>query len=99
VAADTSAQIRELVETHPVLRNLSDSERAVAIGVVNGAVIAVADVLYSLDAERDRYRAALEDIERRATVERNPDGDDQAAATMQLIAREALHPERSNGTA
>lgn len=38
----------------------------------------------------DRYRAALEEIARRATVERNPDGVDQAAHTMQLIARQTL---------
>lgn len=37
-----------------------------------------------------RYRQALEEIARRPTVERNPDGDDQAAHTMQLIARETL---------
>lgn len=42
-------------------------------------------------AERDRYRQALEEIASRATVERNPDDDDQAAHTMQLIAREALN--------
>jgi len=33
---------------------------------------------------------ALREIATRPTVERNPDGDDQAAHTMQLIAREAL---------
>lgn len=33
---------------------------------------------------------ALELIAARPTVERNPDGEDQAAATMQLIARQAL---------
>lgn len=39
---------------------------------------------------RDSYREALEDIAGRPTFERNPDGDDQAAHTMQLIARDAL---------
>jgi squalene cyclase len=43
-----------------------------------------------IEAERDRYHQALEEIATSAIVERNPDGDDQAAATMQLIAREAL---------
>jgi hypothetical protein len=40
----------------------------------------------------DQLRAveALREIATRPTVERNPDGDDQAAHTMQLIAREAL---------
>ena len=41
-------------------------------------------------AERDRLYAALMDIASRPCVERNPDGDDQAAHVMQLIAREAL---------
>lgn len=40
--------------------------------------------------EVERLREALHDIATRPTVERNPDGDDQAAWTMQLIAREAL---------
>lgn len=87
MAADTSAQVRELIATHPVLRNLSDSERAVAIGVVNGAVIAVADVLCNLDAERDRYRAALARI------------SDAESGIWGQIAHAALHPEGSNGTA
>jgi hypothetical protein len=34
--------------------------------------------------------AALREIATRPVVERNPDGDDQAAHTMQMIAREAL---------
>lgn len=38
----------------------------------------------------DAYKRALRDIASRPTVERNPNGDDQAAWTMQLIAREAL---------
>jgi hypothetical protein len=33
---------------------------------------------------------ALREIATRPVVERNPDGDDQAAHTMQMIAREAL---------
>lgn len=41
-------------------------------------------------AEHARYRAALLEIVSRPQVERNPDGVDQAAATMKLIAREAL---------
>lgn len=41
-------------------------------------------------AERARYRRALEEIANRPEVERNPDGVDQAAATMKLIATEAL---------
>lgn len=36
---------------------------------------------------------ALGEIAERPTCERNPDGIDQAAATMQLIAREALNPQ------
>ncbi len=36
------------------------------------------------------YREALQEIATRPTVERNPDGDDQAAETMQLLARETL---------
>lgn len=42
-------------------------------------------------AENGRLREALEEIASRPTVERNPDGDDQAAHTMQMIAREALN--------
>jgi hypothetical protein len=38
----------------------------------------------------ERYRLALEEIAERPTFERNPDGEDQAAHTMQLIAKEAL---------
>jgi hypothetical protein len=38
----------------------------------------------------DVYKRALREIASRPTVERNPDGDDQAAWSMQLIAREAL---------
>lgn len=41
-------------------------------------------------ARAERAEAALRDIADRPTVERNPDGVDQAAWTMQLIAREAL---------
>lgn len=44
-------------------------------------------------ALRDDYellRASLREIATRPTIERNPDGVDQAADTMQLIAREAL---------
>lgn len=87
MSAETRDQIRELVETHPVLRNLSDSERAVAMGVVEGAVIAVADVLRRLDDERDRYRAALARIA------------DAESGVWGQIAHQALHPERSNGAA
>lgn len=36
------------------------------------------------------YRDTLKDIAERPVVERNPDGVDQAAHTMQLLAREAL---------
>ena len=36
------------------------------------------------------YREALQEIATRPTVERNPDGDDQATETMQLLARETL---------
>lgn len=36
------------------------------------------------------YREALQEIATRPTVERSPDGDDQAAETMQLLARETL---------
>jgi hypothetical protein len=38
---------------------------------------------------------ALEEIANMPTVQRNPDGDDQAAATMQFIAREALRDWRN----
>lgn len=41
-------------------------------------------------AECDRLRAALGEIACMPEVQRNPDGVDQAAATMKLIAREAL---------
>lgn len=41
-------------------------------------------------SQNAKYEAALREIATRPTVERNPDGDDQAAHTMQLIAREAL---------
>jgi hypothetical protein len=37
-----------------------------------------------------RYREALRMIANMPTVERNPDGVDQAAWSMQLIAKEAL---------
>lgn len=40
--------------------------------------------------ERYLYRQALEEIASHPPVERNPDGVDQAAFTMQMIAREAL---------
>lgn len=48
--------------------------------------------------ERNRYWDALADIASRPLVERNPDGDDQAADTMQLIAREALATARKQET-
>jgi hypothetical protein len=38
----------------------------------------------------DVLRRALQEIAWRPAVERNPDGVDQAAHTMQMIAREAL---------
>jgi len=38
----------------------------------------------------EQFRVALREIAEMPTVQRNPDGDDQAAATMQLIARETL---------
>lgn len=53
----------------------------------------VCEVATELAEERianGRLREALKDIAHRPVVERNPDGDDQAAHTMQLIAREAL---------
>jgi hypothetical protein len=87
MATDTRDQIRALVETHPVLRDFSDSERAVAMGVVEGAVIAVADVLRRFDQERDRYRAALARI------------SDAESGVWGQIAHQALHPDRSNGAA
>lgn len=40
--------------------------------------------------ERDMLVDSLVDISMRPTVERNPDGVDQAAATMQLIAQDTL---------
>jgi hypothetical protein len=43
-----------------------------------------------LVADTAKLVEALREIATRPTVERNPDGDDQAAWTMQLIAREAL---------
>ena len=44
-------------------------------------------------AHIDYLEKALREIAERPTCERNPDGVDQAAATMQLIAREALKGE------
>lgn len=46
--------------------------------------------IWRLQDESDRYRAALVEITTLATVERNPDGEDQAAHTMQMVAQEAL---------
>lgn len=46
--------------------------------------------LKALRAEVELLRKVLREIATRPTVERNPDGDDQAAYTMQMIAREAL---------
>jgi hypothetical protein len=43
-----------------------------------------------LERKVERYREALQEIIQRPTSERNPDGDEQAAHSMQLIAREAL---------
>jgi len=54
------------------------------------AVARVAALLADKDAEIQRLRGALHLIAQRPSVERNPDGADQAAAAMQLIAREAL---------
>jgi hypothetical protein len=48
------------------------------------------DPIEALADENYQLRKALEEIATRPTVERNPDGVDQAAWTMQLIAREAL---------
>jgi hypothetical protein len=41
---------------------------------------------------------ALREIATRPAVERNPDGDDQAAHTMQMIAREALDALRGSSS-
>ena len=56
----------------------------------------VADLRESLGLPRyrsddvARLREALEDIATRPLVERNPDGADQAAWSMRLIARETF---------
>jgi hypothetical protein len=42
--------------------------------------------------ERDRYGEALEEIRDRKIPTLNPDGVDQAAEEMALIARDALGP-------
>ena len=42
------------------------------------------------DPSTDTLRSALEEIAAMPDVQCNPDGEDQAAATMKLIAREAL---------
>lgn len=47
-----------------------------------------------LYAENRRLREVLHEIATRPTVERNPDGEDQAAWSMQLIARDALSDDR-----
>ncbi len=44
------------------------------------------------------YRNILEQIVAMPEVQRNPDGDDQAAATMQLMAREALREGYTEGS-
>lgn len=52
-----------------------------------------ADALNDLEAAEARVRqlqAVLREIARMPTVQRNPDGVDQAAATMQMLARTAL---------
>jgi hypothetical protein len=44
-----------------------------------------------LRAERDRFKEALREIAwEMPTTERNPDGDEQAAYSMQLVARAGL---------
>lgn len=51
-----------------------------------------------LRKERDLYRWALNEIATRPTTELNPDGIDQAAWSMQLIAQEVLGlPSESSG--
>lgn len=51
---------------------------------------ACADIINAIEDESNHYKAALEMIANHATTELNPDGLDQAAWSMQLIAQEAL---------
>jgi hypothetical protein len=46
--------------------------------------------LEALEQQHKQAVAGLTEIANRPTSERNPDGDEQAAHTMQLIARETL---------
>lgn len=55
------------------------------------AIIGLAAEVESLRQQLQGAVAALRMIAARPTVERNPDGVDQAAWSMQLIAKEALH--------
>lgn len=51
----------------------------------------LATLTTDLAAEKARvHREVLQQIAAMPTVQRNPDGDDQAAATMKLLAQEAL---------
>lgn len=79
-------------------RLVADAER---LAEQCGALKAEGDSAYAWAVENEREIGslrrqlagaveALREIAARPTVERNPDGDDQAAHTMQLIAREAL---------
>lgn len=64
-------------------RRTAELERAGAISK------ATADLL----SDRvDRYHYALSEIAEHPLVERNPDGVDQAAYSMRLIAQDALAP-------
>lgn len=47
-----------------------------------------AEYIYRVTLERDRALAALDEIAARPTSELNPDGVDQAASTLALLARE-----------
>lgn len=87
VIVEECRRVSDLIHGWYAHRGVAASPHTVAgLGFVQGVTFAVA-------AGRLReatYRDALANIATRPTVERNPDGVDQAAWTMQLIAREAL---------
>lgn len=72
----------------------SERDHWLRIARANQNTLAVAPRIAALQAERDALLDALRLIAESEVEQRNPDGDDQAAHTMKLIATEALTGER-----
>jgi hypothetical protein len=89
-----SSEITEYGPTSAAVLRVLDATRAEAAMAWDAHREAMAR-LEAPEPSPNPLREALREIAAMPDVQRNPDGDDQAAATMKLVAREALAADQS----